>query len=358
VSLAPQEQVVRDVLHPMATTLRDSTNKKLDHHVQECTKKFVKAFLDKYPEKKQEVANLNRSEYKNLIENLKFGKHSHFWRKNKQLRDLDSFLRKEEKILTANFVTAQVNLKYNGQDIIFSGKYSSNPSTNDLDLDFEPADKAQDAVVKATKKPGVDKPSLSHTALRPNALDPAEFYVADTDRVRLLEDSYLFGTDAWQWGARWRDTAPQFSNPLQMTPQLRQKLKGELYLQSTLDQIKDGDYFYEAGIRSCSESSFLSQLWHHLEKADPRAFARGKAPKDFSGLTGTITLFSETKPCNEVCARRITEMTREMTGVDVTVGYAFDYVMKAVNSRKNGVLTTNLKFFEAESVAEVTIGAS
>lgn len=358
VSLVPQEQVVRDVLHPMATILRDATNKKLDQDVRRCTQKFTEAFLTKYPEKAQEITNLNPAQYKQLLTNLKWGSDQVFWRKNKELNALGAAFNKEERLEKANFVTADVKLQYNGHDISFSGKYSSNTATDELALGFERADRPMRVIVKATKKPGVGEPSPSPTALYPNAFKASEFYVQDVDRERLMDNSYLFGTDAWQQGAGWQGNTPKFSTPLKMTSQLRQKLKGESYVQSSLDQVNDGDYFYEATVRSCSESSFLNHLWKNLEKADPKTFARGTAPKDFSGLTGTIALFTESKPCSEVCTRRLKEMMREMSGVDITVGYAFEGIGKAISSRKRGDLTTSLKFFEAESVAEVTIGAS
>ncbi|HEY9132907.1 MAG TPA: hypothetical protein VIM98_14235 [Dyella sp.] len=357
VSLSPQEQIISDELHPMATTLRGSVNKKAEHHLRECRQKFTQAFLNKYPGKNQDVARLGYRDFEQLANDLKLGKDRDFWKKNKDLAALDAAFGKKDRLIKANFVTAQVNLQYKGHDISFSGHYSSSAMSDDLGLDFQPADKPLKIIVKATKKTGVDVPSPSPKPSQPGALDSSQFYVDDADRERLMTDTYLFGTDAWQLKGQWQGDTPDFTEPRQMTSKVRQYLKNRFYDSHSLAQIKDGDYFYEATIRACSESSFLNHLWNLLAKADPQKFARGTAPKDFSGLTGAITLFTESKPCPEVCSRRIREMMREMPNVDVTVGYAFDDPGQAIGNRRKGVLTTDVKFFEADSTEEFTIGA-
>ena len=349
VSLTTQEEVVERSLLPNVEELRISVNKIVAEKIDENDRAFTAMYLEKYGSatSKEQLDKLDRKGRSVLAYKVQKGDDQEYWsQQNSPAVLFGKSMGLQSKLLSTNLMAVNVNLRHQGHTIAFTKYYSSNKVTNDLGPVIHPADDAKDVVVKATRIEGS------------GSADSAQFYVKDVDRENLFADEYLFGTDAWQQkGADFASGEAKFSNPQLMTPEKRAELKVKKVDEKTLSRIEDGDYFYEATIRSCSESSFLNDLWNQLAKVIPDKFARGAAPEDFSGLTGTITMFTESAPCPQVCSRRIQTAMKEMSGVDFTVGYAFKNPGEALRSRRKNVQTAEAKFFNPKSPETETIGA-
>jgi len=349
VSLTTQEEVVERSLLPNVEELRISVNKIVADKIDENDRAFTAMYLEKYGSatSKGQLDKLDRKGRSVLAYKVQKGDDQEYWSQQDSPAVLfGKSMGLQNKLLSTNLMAVNVDLQHHGHTIAFTKYYSSNKVTNDLGPVIHPADDAKDVVVKATKIEGS------------GPADSAQFYVKDVDRENLFADEYLFGTDAWQQkGADFASGEAKFSNQQLMTPEKRAELKVKKVDEKTLSRIEDGDYFYEATIRSCSESSFLNDLWNQLAKVIPDKFARGAAPEDFSGLTGTITMFTESAPCPQVCSRRIQTAMKEMSGVDFTVGYAFKNPGEALRSRRKNVQTAEAKFFKPKSPETETIGA-
>jgi len=349
VSLTTQEDIVERDLLPDVEKLRISVDQIVARKIEEADRVFTAVYLEKFgSETSQEILdNLGSKGRADLAFKVQKGAGKDYWnQENSPAVLLLRAIGLRKKLVSANLMAAKVDLQYQGHTIAFTKYYSSNKATNDLGPVIHQADDAKDIVVKATRIEGSGQ------------ADSAQFYIKDADRENLFEEEYLFGTDAWQQkGADFASGEAKFSNPQLMTPERREALRDKKVDEKSLSKIEDGDYFYEATIRACSESSFLNDLWDHMAKVIPDKFPRGAAPTDFSGLTGTITMFTESAPCPQVCSRRIQTAMKEMTNVRFTVGYAFKNPGEALRSRKRNVQTAEAKFFKPQSPEATTIGA-
>jgi hypothetical protein len=369
VSLTPLQERVSETLHPQVVALRASANQVLENTMRTADAAFIDQYLKVHKDKNHidyrtldqlnELGFLGRAE---LAAKQMGGPSSGKWKPKdtNPATVMSSAHKKRNELLKANLMTAEVNLQYEGRTIRFENHYSSNRVTNELGLDIQPADTPRNVVVKASKKVSVHSPAAEPSSEDPGVLNAADFYINDVDREGLLEEDYLFGTDAWQVSGDWEFDSAQFKAPRLMTQEARRALKADKRKnvdEKTLSMIKDGEYFYEATIRACSESSFFNDFWNQLAKAIPEKFVRGTPPKDFSGLTGSIAIVTESAPCREVCSRRLRTAMDKMSHVRFSTGYIFTKAADAIRYRQARTSPPDLKFFEDKMPEVVTIGA-
>ena len=249
--------------------------------------------------------------------------------------------RDKNSLQFANVVTVEVDLEWKGTPLQLRGRYTSNHLAVELGQRFEPAADPQRIVLKAHPKPGAEIGEV---------VTDDQFYVHDNERLRWFPEEYLFGMDAWPMGKvnDLKDGNLEFPSPSKMDAATRQTLIDKGFREDTVNRIVDGEYFYEAGFRSCAEAAFFRDLQVALRKLDPDAFSAASSLANMKGLKGQIALYTETTPCGEVCRRRMNDFIAQAPGVQIEIGSSYVSVEAAKPYRRGEEPAANVAYFEPD----------
>lgn len=249
--------------------------------------------------------------------------------------------------LLANIATVDANLVWEGTPIRISGTYTSNPVVAQYGTDIRPAIDPEHLVVKAHLKPGVTVG---------DAPKSGDFYHVESELKGLMPGEYLHGMDAWPMGdvKESADGSLEFPSPKLMTAERRAALASKRgFKQQTLEQIQDGEYYYEVGFRPCSEAAFFKELYDQLRKVDPDAFSPEHAVESLSRLEGHLDMYTETAPCGQVCRRRVSAFINGSPKATIRVGSSYIDVPAAKAYRSGGRLVEDVAIFEPDPAAGI-----